>query len=137
MAQSAFSTALSKPFPPPNIPVKCDKVLYNDHGNDSPVTGKFNCSIPGASVFSYHITVRGRPARDHTVRNCHVARELPVHLNKALKEGPADNGCFAHLEVMAAPLRSALYRSGQVGNEWETVELSEKCKYGHASPVAI
>ncbi|KAK2488957.1 hypothetical protein MC885_002144 [Smutsia gigantea] len=63
MAQSAFSAALSKPFPPPNIPVKCDKVLYNDQGNDSPVTGKFNCSIPGASVFSYHITVRGRTAR--------------------------------------------------------------------------
>ncbi|KAK2509197.1 hypothetical protein MC885_018925 [Smutsia gigantea] len=63
MAQSAFNAALSKPFPPPNIPVKCDKVLYNDQGNDGPVTGKFNCSIPGASVFSYHITVRGRTAR--------------------------------------------------------------------------
>nr|XP_012302823.1 otolin-1 [Aotus nancymaae]XP_012302824.1 otolin-1 [Aotus nancymaae]XP_012302826.1 otolin-1 [Aotus nancymaae]XP_012302827.1 otolin-1 [Aotus nancymaae] len=61
--QSAFSAALSKPFPPPNIPIKFDKVLYNDQGSYSPVTGKFNCSIPGTYVFSYHVTVRGRPAR--------------------------------------------------------------------------
>ena len=61
--RSAFSAALSKPFPPPNAPIKFDKVHYNDQGNYSPVTGKFNCSIPGAYVFSYHITVRGRPAQ--------------------------------------------------------------------------
>ncbi|XP_027437825.2 otolin-1 [Zalophus californianus] len=60
--QSAFSAALSKPFPPPDIPIKFDKVLYNDQGNYNPITGKFNCSIPGAYVFSYHVTVRGRPA---------------------------------------------------------------------------
>uniref|UniRef100_A0A452U2Z9 Otolin 1 n=2 Tax=Ursus TaxID=9639 RepID=A0A452U2Z9_URSMA len=62
VVQSAFSAALSKPFPPPNIPIKFDKILYNDQGNYSPVTGKFNCSIPGAYVFSYHVTVRSRPA---------------------------------------------------------------------------
>ncbi|KAF2978757.1 hypothetical protein EK904_012366 [Melospiza melodia maxima] len=28
-----------------------------------PATGKFNCSVPGAYVFSYYVTVRGRPAR--------------------------------------------------------------------------
>ncbi|XP_011378203.1 otolin-1 [Pteropus vampyrus] len=61
--QSAFSVALSKPFPPPNVPIKFDKVFYNDQGNYSPVTGRFNCSIPGAYVFSYHVTVRARPAR--------------------------------------------------------------------------
>nr|XP_004652432.1 otolin-1 [Jaculus jaculus] len=61
--QSAFSALLSKPFPPPNTPIKFDKVLYNDQGDYSPVTGKFNCSIPGTYVFSYHVTVRGRPAR--------------------------------------------------------------------------
>ncbi|XP_045412465.1 otolin-1 [Lemur catta] len=61
--QSAFSAALSKPFPPPNTPIRFAKVLYNDQGNYSPVTGKFNCTIPGTYVFSYHVTVRGRPAR--------------------------------------------------------------------------
>ncbi|XP_006861857.1 PREDICTED: otolin-1 [Chrysochloris asiatica] len=63
VVRSAFSATLSKPFPPPNAPIKFDNVLYNDQGNYSPVTGKFNCSIPGAYVFSYHITVRVRPAR--------------------------------------------------------------------------
>ncbi|ELW47240.1 Otolin-1 [Tupaia chinensis] len=61
-SQSAFSAALSKPFPPPNTPIRFNKVLYNDQGSYSPVTGKFNCSIPGTYVFSYHVTVRGRPA---------------------------------------------------------------------------
>jgi hypothetical protein len=60
--QSAFSAILSKSFPPPNTPIKFDKVLYNDQGDYSPATGKFNCSIPGTYVFSYHVTVRGRPA---------------------------------------------------------------------------
>lgn len=61
--RSAFSVALSKPFPPPNSPIKFDRVLYNDQENYSPVTGKFNCTIPGTYVFSYHVTVRGRPVQ--------------------------------------------------------------------------
>ncbi|CAO2612890.1 Otol1 [Lemmus lemmus] len=61
--QSAFSALLSKPFPAPNIPIKFDKILSNDQGDYSPITGKFNCTAPGTYVFSYHVTVRGRPAR--------------------------------------------------------------------------
>ncbi|XP_004704163.1 otolin-1 [Echinops telfairi] len=63
VARAAFSAALSKPFPPPGVPIKFDRVLYNDPGHYSPVSGKFNCRVPGAYVFSYHLTVRGRPAR--------------------------------------------------------------------------
>ncbi|XP_004462362.2 otolin-1 [Dasypus novemcinctus] len=61
--RSAFSAALSKPFPPPSVPIRFDRVLYNDQGHYSPASGVFNCSLPGAYVFSYHVTVRGRPAR--------------------------------------------------------------------------
>ncbi|KAJ6669373.1 hypothetical protein lerEdw1_008182 [Lerista edwardsae] len=63
LPRSAFSVGLSKPFPPPNLPIKFDKILYNDQEDYNPLTGKFNCSIPGAYVFSYHMTIRGRPAR--------------------------------------------------------------------------
>uniref|UniRef100_A0A8D2PM75 Otolin 1 n=1 Tax=Zosterops lateralis melanops TaxID=1220523 RepID=A0A8D2PM75_ZOSLA len=40
-----------------------DRVWYNERRDYDPATGKFNCSVPGAYVFSYHVTVRGRPAR--------------------------------------------------------------------------
>uniref|UniRef100_A0A8D0L8X1 Otolin 1 n=1 Tax=Sphenodon punctatus TaxID=8508 RepID=A0A8D0L8X1_SPHPU len=61
--RSAFSVGLSKPFPPPNVPIKFDKILYNDQEDYNPASGKFNCTIPGAYIFSYHMTIRGRPAR--------------------------------------------------------------------------
>uniref|UniRef100_A0A670Z8G7 Otolin 1 n=1 Tax=Pseudonaja textilis TaxID=8673 RepID=A0A670Z8G7_PSETE len=63
LPRSAFSVGLSRPFPPPNLPIKFDKILYNDQEHYNPLTGKFNCSIAGAYVFSYHMTIRGRPAR--------------------------------------------------------------------------
>uniref|UniRef100_A0A8C3QMM7 Otolin 1 n=1 Tax=Cyanoderma ruficeps TaxID=181631 RepID=A0A8C3QMM7_9PASS len=61
--RSAFSAGLSKPFPPPNVPIRFDRVWYNERRDYDPATGKFNCTVPGAYVFSYHVTVRGRPAR--------------------------------------------------------------------------
>ncbi|KAK2508392.1 hypothetical protein MC885_006135, partial [Smutsia gigantea] len=38
--------------------------------------------------------------------------------------------------AVAVLLLRALYSSGPGGNEWEAVNLSETCKYGHASPAA-
>lgn len=33
-----------------------------------------------------------------TILDRYVGHELPMHLNKALKEGPTENGCFADLK---------------------------------------
>lgn len=32
------------------------------------------------------------------VLDCHADHELPIHLNRALKEGPMKDGCFADLK---------------------------------------
>uniref|UniRef100_A0A8C3N2Z3 Uncharacterized protein n=1 Tax=Geospiza parvula TaxID=87175 RepID=A0A8C3N2Z3_GEOPR len=61
--RSAFSAGLSRPFPPPNVPIRFDRVWFDERRDYDPATGKFNCSVAGAYVFSYHVTVRGRPAR--------------------------------------------------------------------------
>ncbi|KAG8445219.1 hypothetical protein GDO86_010122, partial [Hymenochirus boettgeri] len=61
--RSAFTVGLSRPFPPPNAPVKFDRILHNEQDEYNPATGKFNCSISGIYVFAFHVTVRGRPAR--------------------------------------------------------------------------
>ncbi|XP_076152058.1 otolin-1-A [Alosa pseudoharengus] len=70
-SRSAFSVGLfpSRSFPPPGLPVKFDKVFYNDEGHWDAATSKFNCTLPGVYVFSYHITVRNRPLRAALVVN--------------------------------------------------------------------
>ncbi|NWV65765.1 OTOL1 protein, partial [Malurus elegans] len=61
--RSAFSAGLTRPFPPPHVPIRFDRVWFNESADYDPNTGKFRCGVPGAYVFSYHVTVRGRPAR--------------------------------------------------------------------------
>ncbi|MBN3299734.1 otolin 1b [Amia ocellicauda] len=71
LKQSAFSVGLSpsKSFPTPGFPVKFDKLFYNGENHYDLNISKFNCSIAGVYVFTYHVTVRNRPLRLSLVVN--------------------------------------------------------------------
>ncbi|MEQ2167147.1 hypothetical protein GOODEAATRI_001132 [Goodea atripinnis] len=70
-ARSAFSVGLfpSRSFPPPGLPVKFDKVFYNEEGHWDPALHKFNVTHSGVYLLTYHITVRNRPLRVALVVN--------------------------------------------------------------------
>uniref|UniRef100_A0A663LUY0 Complement C1q and tumor necrosis factor-related protein 9A-like n=1 Tax=Athene cunicularia TaxID=194338 RepID=A0A663LUY0_ATHCN len=71
LPKSAFSVGLTiaTKFPPPNRPIKFDKVLYNSLNDYNAVTGKFTCKYPGVYYFTYHITVYSRNVRVALVKN--------------------------------------------------------------------
>ncbi|XP_043926297.1 adiponectin-like [Protopterus annectens] len=61
--RSAFSVGLTSPNPPANVPIKFNKVFYNQQRHYDETTGKFRCSIPGVYYFSYHLTVYMRDVK--------------------------------------------------------------------------
>ncbi|KAJ7320194.1 hypothetical protein JRQ81_019705 [Phrynocephalus forsythii] len=67
--RSAFSVGLSTKFPPLNVPIKFDKVMYNGLNHYNPTTGVFTCQIPGVYYFTYHITVLVKNVRVALVKN--------------------------------------------------------------------
>uniref|UniRef100_A0A8C3Y4K1 C1q domain-containing protein n=1 Tax=Catharus ustulatus TaxID=91951 RepID=A0A8C3Y4K1_CATUS len=71
LPRSAFSVGLTAntKFPPPNRPIKFDKVLYNSLNDFNSATGKFTCKHPGVYYFTYHITVYSRNVRVALVKN--------------------------------------------------------------------
>lgn len=71
LPRSAFSVGLTAntKFPPPNRPIRFDKVLYNSLNDFNSATGKFTCKHPGVYYFTYHITVYSRNVRVALVKN--------------------------------------------------------------------
>uniref|UniRef100_A0A5F8A8V4 C1q domain-containing protein n=1 Tax=Macaca mulatta TaxID=9544 RepID=A0A5F8A8V4_MACMU len=71
LPKSAFTvglTVLSK-FPSSDVPIKFDKILYNEFNHYDIATGKFTCHIAGVYYFTYHITVFSRNVQVSLVKN--------------------------------------------------------------------
>ncbi|XP_062983798.1 complement C1q and tumor necrosis factor-related protein 9A-like [Elgaria multicarinata webbii] len=67
--RSAFSVGLTTKFPPLNVPIKFDKVIYNSLNHYNTATGVFTCQIAGVYYFTYHITVFARNVWVTLVKN--------------------------------------------------------------------
>ncbi|XP_011360121.1 complement C1q and tumor necrosis factor-related protein 9A [Pteropus vampyrus] len=71
LPKSAFTvglTVLSK-FPPSDVPVKFDRILYNEFNHYDIATGKFTCHVAGVYYFTYHITVFSRNVQVSLIKN--------------------------------------------------------------------
>ncbi|XP_058294142.1 complement C1q and tumor necrosis factor-related protein 9A-like [Hylobates moloch] len=71
LPKSAFTvglTVLSK-FPSSDVPIKFDKILYNEFNHYDIATGKFTCHVAGVYYFTYHITVFSRNVQVSLVKN--------------------------------------------------------------------
>ncbi|XP_053561549.1 adiponectin-like [Bombina bombina] len=53
----AFHVGLTKASPPSNVPIKFEKVFYNEQNIYNTKTGKFLAPVEGLYFFTYHVTV--------------------------------------------------------------------------------
>lgn len=69
--KSAFSVGLTEQtkLPTPDVPIRFNKIIYNQQNHYSPETGRFTCALAGAYYFSYHITVFARNVKVALVKN--------------------------------------------------------------------
>lgn len=69
LPKSAFSVGITSSYPPENTPIRFNKVLFNEGGHYSPLTGKFICAYPGVYYFSYDITLANKHLAIGLVQN--------------------------------------------------------------------
>lgn len=69
--RSAFSVGISprRSYPPSGLPIRFDKVFYNQENHFNTTSNSFTCIHAGVYVFSFHITVRNQPLRATLVVN--------------------------------------------------------------------
>ncbi|KAM6938198.1 complement C1q tumor necrosis factor-related protein 7 [Lycodopsis pacificus] len=60
LPKSAFSVGITSSYPAEKIPIKFNKVLFDEGGHYNPQTGKFICAYPGIYYFSYDITLANK-----------------------------------------------------------------------------
>ncbi|TNN42861.1 Complement C1q tumor necrosis factor-related protein 7 [Liparis tanakae] len=60
LPKSAFSVGITSSYPAEKTPIKFNKVLFDEGGHYSPLTGKFLCAYPGIYYFSYDITLANK-----------------------------------------------------------------------------
>ncbi|KAM3860709.1 complement C1q and tumor necrosis factor-related protein 9A [Diretmus argenteus] len=97
--KSAFSVGLTEQtkLPAANVPIRFDKIIYNQQSHYDPQTGRFTCATAGAYYFTYHITVFSRNVKVALVKN--GARVIHTMDNYQSSEDQAAGGTVLHLEV--------------------------------------
>ncbi|MBN3307494.1 complement C1q tumor necrosis factor-related protein 7 isoform X2 [Amia ocellicauda] len=67
--KSAFSVGITTSYPVEQLPIKFNKVLFNEGDHYNPNTGKFICAYPGIYYFSYDITLANKHLAIGLVQN--------------------------------------------------------------------
>ncbi|XP_033821316.1 complement C1q tumor necrosis factor-related protein 7 [Periophthalmus magnuspinnatus] len=60
LPKSAFSVGITSSHPTEKVPIKFDKILFDEGRHYNPETGKFICAYPGIYYFSYDITLANK-----------------------------------------------------------------------------
>ncbi|XP_034025426.1 complement C1q and tumor necrosis factor-related protein 9A [Thalassophryne amazonica] len=99
LSKSAFCVGLTTntKLPAVNVPIRFDKIIYNEQNHYDPQTGRFTCSVTGAYFFTYHITVYSRNVKVALMKN--GAKIIHTADNYQSSEDQAAGGAVLHLEV--------------------------------------
>lgn len=67
--RSAFSMGLTSRVTTANVPIRFNKLFYNEEGHYDVASGKFRCVIPGVYYFTYHLTIYPKDTRVSLYKN--------------------------------------------------------------------